>query len=55
LRLQLDTNTCIEILRGRNADLLADQPRADIALSVVVCSELLTGAGHHRKRPAIPH
>jgi len=43
----LDTNTCIEILRGRNAALLAryaGQPRADIALSAIVRSELLTGA-----------
>lgn len=47
MRLLLDTNTCIEILRGRNAALLAryaSQPRADIALSAVVRSELLTGA-----------
>jgi tRNA(fMet)-specific endonuclease VapC len=47
VRLLLDTNTCIEILRGRNAALLAmyaGQPRADIALSAVVRSELLTGA-----------
>lgn len=47
MRLLLDTNTCIEILRGRNAALLAmyaGQPRADIALSAVVRSELLTGA-----------
>ena len=47
MRLLLDTNTCIEILRGRNAALLAmyaGQPRADIALSAVVRSELLTSA-----------
>ena len=47
MRLLLDTNTCIEILRGRNAALLAryaGQPRADIALSAIVRSELLTGA-----------
>ena len=47
MRLLLDTNTCIEILRGRNAALLAmyaGQPRAEIALSAVVRSELLTGA-----------
>jgi tRNA(fMet)-specific endonuclease VapC len=47
VRLLLDTNTCIEILRGRNATLLAlyaGQPRADIALSAIVRSELLTGA-----------
>lgn len=43
----LDTNTCIEILRGRNAALLAryaSQARADIALSAIVRSELLAGA-----------
>jgi tRNA(fMet)-specific endonuclease VapC len=47
VRLLLDTNTCIEILRGRNSALLARyaaQPRADIALSAIVRSELLTGA-----------
>lgn len=47
MRLLLDTNTCIEILRGKNATLLAryaGQPRIDIALSAVVRSELLTGA-----------
>lgn len=47
MRLLLDTNTCIEILRGSNAALLAiyaDQPRTDIALSAVVRSELLAGA-----------
>jgi tRNA(fMet)-specific endonuclease VapC len=47
VRLLLDTNTCIEIPRGRNAVLLAryaGQPRADIALSAIVRSELLTGA-----------
>jgi tRNA(fMet)-specific endonuclease VapC len=47
VRILLDTNTCIEILRGRNAVLLAryaSQPRADIALSAIVRSELLTGA-----------
>ncbi|MBI5899122.1 MAG: type II toxin-antitoxin system VapC family toxin [Rhodocyclales bacterium] len=47
MRLLLDTNTCIEILRGRNAALLAmyaGQARADIALSAVVRSELLAGA-----------
>ena len=47
MRLLLDTNTCIEILRGRNSALLAryaGQPRADIALSAVVRSELLAGA-----------
>jgi len=40
VRLLLDTNTCIEILRGRNAG----QPRADIVLSAIVRSELLAGA-----------
>jgi tRNA(fMet)-specific endonuclease VapC len=43
----LDTNTCIEVLRGRNAVLLAryaNQPRSDIALSAIVRPELLTGA-----------
>jgi len=47
VRLLLDTNTCIEILRGRNAALLARYTcvsRSDIALSAVVRSELLTGA-----------
>lgn len=47
MRLLLDTNTCIEILRGRNAALLAryaGQPRADIALSAIVRSELPAGA-----------
>lgn len=47
MRLLLDTNTCIEILRGKNAALLAryaGQPHADIALSAIVRSELLTGA-----------
>jgi tRNA(fMet)-specific endonuclease VapC len=47
VRLLLDTNTCIEILRGRNAALLAryaGQPRADIVLSAIVRSELLAGA-----------
>jgi tRNA(fMet)-specific endonuclease VapC len=45
--LLLDTNACIEILRGKNATLLArysSQPRTDIALSAIVRSELLTGA-----------
>jgi tRNA(fMet)-specific endonuclease VapC len=47
VRLLLDTNTCIEILRGRNAAVLARYstvPRADIALSAVVRSELVAGA-----------
>ena len=47
MHLLLDTNTCIEILRGRHAALLAryaSQERADIALCAVVRSELLTGA-----------
>lgn len=47
MRLLLDTSTCIEILRGKNSALLAryaSQPRADIALSAVVRSELLAGA-----------
>lgn len=45
--LSLDTNVCIEILRGKNATLLAryaSQPRTDIALSAIVRSELLAGA-----------
>jgi tRNA(fMet)-specific endonuclease VapC len=47
VRLLLDTNICIEILRGRDSALLAHYaslPRADIALSAVVRSELLAGA-----------
>ncbi|MDP1654025.1 MAG: type II toxin-antitoxin system VapC family toxin [Rhodocyclaceae bacterium] len=47
MQLLLDTNTCIEILRGRNAALLAryaSQPRTDLAISAVVRSELLAGA-----------
>jgi tRNA(fMet)-specific endonuclease VapC len=47
VRLLLDTNTCIEILRGRQATLLARyamQARDDIALSAVVRSELVAGA-----------
>ena len=47
MRLLLDTNTCIEILRGRQATLLARyamQARDDIALSAVVRSELIAGA-----------
>lgn len=47
MRFLLDTNTCIEILRGKNAELLARyamQARNEIALSAVVRSELLTGA-----------
>lgn len=47
MRILLDTNTCIEILRGRNSALLAryaGYARQDIALSAVVQSELLTGA-----------
>lgn len=47
MRFLLDTNTCIEILRGKHAALLAryaNQPRADLALSAVVRSELIAGA-----------
>ncbi len=47
MRLLLDTNTCIEILRGRHATLLARyalQARDDIALAAVVRSELIAGA-----------
>lgn len=47
MRLLLDTNTCIEILRGWNPVVLARyvcHGREDIALSAVVRSELLTGA-----------
>lgn len=47
MRLLLDTNICIEILRGRDSALLAryaSLPRADIALCAVVRSELLAGA-----------
>ncbi len=47
MRLLLDTNTCIEILRGRNALVLARYAgfaRQDIALSAIVRSELLAGA-----------
>jgi tRNA(fMet)-specific endonuclease VapC len=47
MQLLLDTNTCIEILRGRNALVLARYAgcqRDDIALSAVVRTELLTGA-----------
>lgn len=47
MRLLLDTNACIEILRGKNTTLLArysSQPRTDIALSAIVRSGLLTGA-----------
>lgn len=47
MRLLLATNTCIEILRGRNSTVLAhyaSQSRADLALSAVVRSELMAGA-----------
>lgn len=47
MRFLLDTNTCIEILRGRHASVLARyaiQDRGNIALSAVVRSELHTGA-----------
>jgi len=47
MRVLLDTNTCIEILRGRNATVLAhyaNEPRENIALCAIVRSELLTGA-----------
>lgn len=47
MRLLLDTNTCIEILRGKQATVLARYAacvRADVALSAIVRSELLAGA-----------
>ncbi len=47
----LDTDTAIEVLRGRNRPLierLAATPRKDIALSVVTVAELFFGA--HRSR-----
>jgi tRNA(fMet)-specific endonuclease VapC len=47
VRLLLDTNTCIEILRGKQAVVLARYAscaRSDIALSAIVRSELQAGA-----------
>ncbi|MDP1524657.1 MAG: type II toxin-antitoxin system VapC family toxin [Rhodocyclaceae bacterium] len=47
MRLLLDTNICIEILRGKDSALLAryaSQVRADLALSAIVRSELIAGA-----------
>jgi tRNA(fMet)-specific endonuclease VapC len=47
VRLLLDTSTCIEILRGKQATVLARYAgcaRAEIALSAVVRAELLAGA-----------
>jgi tRNA(fMet)-specific endonuclease VapC len=47
VRFLLDTNICIEILRGRDSALLARYAslhRSDIALSAVNRSELLAGA-----------
>jgi len=47
VRILLDTNICIDILRGKDSALLARYasiPRTDIALSAVVRSELLAGA-----------
>jgi len=47
MRMLLDTNTCIEILRGRNPVVLAryvGYGRQDMTISAVVRSELLTGA-----------
>jgi len=50
-RYLLDTDTAIEVLRGRNRPVierLAASPREDIALSVVTVAELFFGA--HRSR-----
>jgi tRNA(fMet)-specific endonuclease VapC len=48
-----DTNTCIEILRGKNSAVLAryaGHARADLAVSAVVRSELIAGALLSAKR-----
>ena len=50
-RYLLDTDTAIEVLRGRNrpvVERLAATPRGDITLSVVTVAELFFGA--HRSR-----